>query len=227
MGTAVQNVKLDFGTTGSDIDRVAYFGIWSDDRGKTGQKLIAVKALSTPMAYSSGDDVDFDIGTIQLSLDPTDFTPRAAAAAIEEALRRFGQLWVALHSDYPERTGRYEVTFVPRVPLPHVNDNGFSFASIDWVLGPPTGLTAAAGGTDSIDLDWDLPNELGGRTLTAIKIQRSLDGMTYTDLTTTASVVETYEDTGLTTGTRYYYRVAAVAGTFTGPYSLPADDTTA
>ncbi len=69
----------------------------------------------------------------------------------------------------------------------------------------PSSLGAAAASSTQINLTWsdNSTNEDG------FKIERSLDGSTYTQLTTVGRNVKTYSNTGLTSAKRYYYRVRA------------------
>lgn len=55
------------------------------------------------------------------------------------------------------------------------------------------------------------------------KIQRSLDNVTYTNLVTIngSPLAVSYLDTAVTIGTQYYYKVAAISGVFTSPYTSP------
>jgi subtilisin len=72
---------------------------------------------------------------------------------------------------------------------------------------PPT-LTATAG-SGSVALGWGAPNSDGGSPVTNYRIYRgtSSDGETWL---VTLGNVTSYNDTGLTNGTTYYYRVSAV-----------------
>lgn len=54
---------------------------------------------------------------------------------------------------------------------------------------------------------------------TSYQIQRSTDGVTYSNLTT--SVVNNYLDTTVVINTLYYYQVAAINGSGTGSYASP------
>jgi hypothetical protein len=79
----------------------------------------------------------------------------------------------------------------------------------------PTGLTATAvaGSTSQIDVRW---NDVAGET--GYKVERSADGVIgWTQVATPAAGVVTYRDTGLASGTTYYYRVKA--------YSAAGDST--
>ena len=87
----------------------------------------------------------------------------------------------------------------------------------------PTGLTATASGTDTINLSWTAPVDNGGRVITGYKIEVSIDsGTTWTDLVAdTASTTTTYEHTGLAASTRRDYRVSAINSIGTG--TTPSD----
>ena len=87
----------------------------------------------------------------------------------------------------------------------------------------PTGLTATASGTDTINLSWTAPVDNGGRVITGYKIEVSIDsGTTWTDLVAdTASTTTTYEHTGLAASTTRHYRVSAINSIGTG--TTPSD----
>src|SRR5207249_810171 len=69
----------------------------------------------------------------------------------------------------------------------------------------PTSLTATAASSSQINLAWtdNANNETG------LKIERSPDGVNFTQITTVGANVTTYPDTGLAPTTHYYYRVRA------------------
>lgn len=69
-------------------------------------------------------------------------------------------------------------------------------------------------GNQSVFLGWDLIP-----TATSYQIQRSPDGVTFTNLAT--SLTNAYLDTAVTIGTKYYYQIAGINGTGTGPFSAP------
>ncbi|MEO7269235.1 MAG: fibronectin type III domain-containing protein, partial [Knoellia sp.] len=75
----------------------------------------------------------------------------------------------------------------------------------------------ATGGVGSVDLAWTAPSTDGGSAVTAIRVLRSTtpgQGELYADLPGTS---RSYTDTGVVTGTRYYYQIAAVNDIGTGP----------
>jgi hypothetical protein len=79
----------------------------------------------------------------------------------------------------------------------------------------PTGVTATADGQDRIDLTW---NDVGGET--GYVIERSTDsGATWVTIATTGQDVTATSDTGLASGTTYWYRVVASNGAGDSPAS--------
>ena len=84
----------------------------------------------------------------------------------------------------------------------------------------PATLTATAGGS-KVDLAWTAPSSNGGSSVTAYVVQRSDDGgATWTTLTSSETGL-TYSAIGLTNGTTYAFRVAAVNAAGTGPSISP------
>jgi hypothetical protein len=79
----------------------------------------------------------------------------------------------------------------------------------------PYGLTSVVVSATQIDLSWTYSssNENG------FKIERSTDGIDYTEIYTTAVSEKTYSDTGLTIVGSYYYRVRAIKGITYSNYS--------
>src|SRR5207237_1287952 len=69
----------------------------------------------------------------------------------------------------------------------------------------PSNLSATAVSSSQINLTWTN----NASNATGISIQRSGDGINFTVIATVASSVRSYADTGLTAGTKYYYRVQA------------------
>src|SRR5205807_118223 len=79
----------------------------------------------------------------------------------------------------------------------------------------PSNLTAAAASASQINLTWtdNANNDTG------IKIERSTDGSTFTQIATVAANVTAYNNTGLAANTQYYYRVRATNVTGDSAYS--------
>lgn len=86
----------------------------------------------------------------------------------------------------------------------------------------PSSLTATAVSTTEIDLAWtdNSTNETG------FKIERSPDGSTWVQIATAAANATSYNNTGLTDGTKYYYRVRAYNQGGNSAYSNTANDVT-
>ncbi|MBI2932862.1 MAG: fibronectin type III domain-containing protein, partial [Planctomycetes bacterium] len=87
----------------------------------------------------------------------------------------------------------------------------------------PGGLTATAMSTSQINLSWTASTDTGGSTLAGYKIERSTDGVTFSQIATTTTT--TYSNIELLTGTRYYYQVRAydLAGNNSAYTSIASD----
>jgi hypothetical protein len=86
----------------------------------------------------------------------------------------------------------------------------------------PSSLTATAASSSQINLSWtdNSNNETGFR------IERSPDNSTWAEITTVSSNITTYQNTGLTASTTYYYRVRAYNGVGNSSYTNSANATT-
>ncbi|MCY4224991.1 MAG: fibronectin type III domain-containing protein [Bacteroidetes bacterium] len=92
----------------------------------------------------------------------------------------------------------------------------------------PTGLTATASGSRTIDLSWDEPSDDGGTAITGYWIEVSPDGSSrWTDLVDdTGSRATRYSETNLSPNTTRYYRVSAVNSEGSGASSNVVSATT-
>lgn len=94
-------------------------------------------------------------------------------------------------------------------------------------LTAPSNLTVASAGYDALDLAWSAPVDDDGDTLVGYRIERSLDGSTWSVVVAnTGSTSLTYTDTGLDPATEYSYRVFAVFSGSTSGSSNVAKGTT-
>ena len=86
----------------------------------------------------------------------------------------------------------------------------------------PSNLSATSVNQSRIDLSWtdNSDNETG------FKIERSPNGSDWTEIHTTAAGVTSYQNTGLTENTLYYYRVRATNGDGDSAYTATANATT-
>src|SRR5262249_32090488 len=73
----------------------------------------------------------------------------------------------------------------------------------------PTGLTATANSQLQITLTWDPVAIAGGGEARQIDVERSTDGVTFTQVAVVARDATRYVDTGLAPATRYFYRIQA------------------
>ena len=100
----------------------------------------------------------------------------------------------------------------------------------------PYGVTATATSTSSIRIDWTAPVSNDGTGILGYKIDRSSpDNSNWqTIVGDTQSTTTSYENTGLTQGVVYYYRVSAINSlgvgntsveAFTTPWTLPSKPT--
>ena len=124
--------------------------------------------------------------------------------------------------------GRYTVeatTFSPSV----TGEFTLTLSSITVTpvsLGAPENLTATPSGSTAIDLSWDPPSSLGGTPIRGYQIQVRRLGEVWRDfVTNTRSTITSHSHANLTTGNRYYYRVAAIDSLGAGPWSNSADAT--
>jgi len=93
-------------------------------------------------------------------------------------------------------------------------------------LGAPTGVTAAAG-NEQATVSWTAPVDNGGYAITDYAVQFSSNGgSTWTTFADGTSTTTTATVTGLTNGTAYVFRVAAVNGVGTGAYSTASSSVT-
>jgi hypothetical protein len=85
-------------------------------------------------------------------------------------------------------------------------DSSFSTTvSVNVLPDTPTDLAAASVSASQIDLEW---TDVDGET--SYRIDRSLNGTTWSQLATPAANATSYSDTGLSANTKYYYRIVAV-----------------
>jgi uncharacterized repeat protein (TIGR01451 family) len=95
-------------------------------------------------------------------------------------------------------------------------------ASTSTAPAAPTGLSASLWAATAIRLDWTTTNQV----VTGYSIERSLDGVTFTPLTTVPATPRNYVDAGLSASTTYFYRILATNPSGNSDYSNIASNTT-
>ena len=107
-------------------------------------------------------------------------------------------------------------------------DDATTDAAAPTVPGAPTGLTATASGTTTIDLSWTAPGDNGGSAITGYRIEVSPNGASsWTNrVADTGTTATTYSHTGLDAGTTRHYRVSAINSVGTGAASSTDNATT-
>ena len=122
-------------------------------------------------------------------------------------------------------TGQFTVVFrtVGTQSLTVTDGAGLTVTRSGIVVSPaaPTNLTASASSTSRIDLAWTAASGAS-----SYLIQRSLDGATWTQIASVAGTSTTYQDSGLSAGVTYYYRIQASGGSTSSAYSNTASATT-
>jgi Chitobiase/beta-hexosaminidase C-terminal domain/Fibronectin type III domain len=86
----------------------------------------------------------------------------------------------------------------------------------------PANLTATAVSTTEIDLSWTN----GSTSQTGVRIERSPDGVTFTQIAVTAATATSFADAGLIAAVTYSYRLRATNGVTDSPYTPVATATT-
>jgi titin len=99
-----------------------------------------------------------------------------------------------------------------------------------WTPTAPGELTAAVAPAEDVEsgqvqLTWTTPSTANGAAITDYVIESSIDGSTWTSLDDGESTATTFTAGGLTNGTGYSFRVAAVNAVGTGPWSGTVDAT--
>ena len=131
----------------------------------------------------------------------------------------------------PGTTRHYRVSAINSVGTGTASNvaNATTDDAAPTVPGAPTGLSATASGTSTIDLDWTAPSDDGGASITGYRIEVSSNGSSgWSNLeANTNSTPTTYAHTGLSAGDTRHYRVSAINSVGTGTASNTANATTA
>jgi hypothetical protein len=137
-------------------------------------------------------DVTLYVVTDCLSLSGCSSSDTRASGTAEHLRRRLteGTTYYIIVDGFQGDSGDFTLSLVPGTPQ---------------TPAAPTNLVARAVSPTEIDLTWqdNSTNELGFR------VERSLNGTTFTEIATPGPNVQSYNDQGLTPNTTYFYRVTA------------------
>jgi len=125
---------------------------------------------------------------------------------------------------YSDTKAAVGTTYYYRVAAFNLGGNGnySNVAVYDSSLTMPSGLIAKTLSGSQIGLTWNDNSS----DETGFAIQRSLDGVSFSTVTTVPANSKSYTDTGLVKNTKYYYRVQSFNGLASSPYSNIASATT-
>ncbi|TMB17769.1 MAG: DUF1929 domain-containing protein [Deltaproteobacteria bacterium] len=119
--------------------------------------------------------------------------------------------------------GSYSATALLATPGPWVMQMvAFKPASSAPPPTAPTNLAATAASSTRVDLSWTNTST----TQTGVKIERSTDNVTFTQIALAGATAISYSDTGLSASTTYFYRVRATSASGDSAYSSTASATT-
>jgi hypothetical protein len=126
-------------------------------------------------------------------------------------------LWTYLQNNFPQGLNSIEIQPAYTTPAPSYTSPAATAPA------QVTGMTATTG--YQAVLSWSEPTD-GGSELTGYQLQSSTDNATWSALATVANNVLSYTvAAGLTQGSTYYFRVAAINAIGTGTYSTSASCT--
>ncbi|CCH52085.1 Titin [Fibrisoma limi BUZ 3] len=176
--------------------------------------LSAVAVSSSQINLNWTDNAANETGyVVEQSLDGTSFTK---IADLRPDVTTFQNTGLNSATRYVYRV--YAVNAGGQSPV----SNNAAATTFDVAPQAPARLTAQAVSFSQINLTWA---DLSGNE-TGFQLEQSTDGTTFTKITDLGPNTTSYQNTGLTGSTRYYYRVRAVNAIGPSGYSNVADATT-
>ena len=199
-----------------------YYRISATSAGGNSAPSVIVQGLTYPAVPTLSATA---ISTTAISLS----WPAVAGATSYkiEASANAGTTWSTLATQaantYSHTALTVDTSYQYRVSA--INGSGTSAASpvvtISTLLAAPTTLALTAASANEIDLAWTASTDATG-----YKIERSLNNAIWTTLTPSPALTgssSSYNDTGLTAGTTYYYRLSAISASGTSAPETPVN----
>ena len=170
-------------------------------------------------------------GEVKLAWDPSPVLEAVTDYVIEWTAD--GETWTAVADGSPT------ATTVTVGELTNGTSYGFRAAAVNalgagpwsstvatpaWLPAAPAGLGARPvdGRSGQVNLTWTAPVDNGGSEISDYVVQRSVDETSWTRIDDGVTTATTLIVGGLTNGTGYSFRVAAVNAVGVGPWSAPA-----
>jgi phosphodiesterase/alkaline phosphatase D-like protein len=197
-------------TTGAVIDTLSLTNSLPAAPSNLSATAISASEIDLSWTNNATNQAGF---AIQRSTDGTTFTPLATVGANVTSFKDIGlavgtQYFYRVQATNPSGSSSFS--------------NVANATTSSGIPAAPSNLLATAVATSEIDLSWtnNATNQTG------FLIQRSTDGMTFTQLATVAANVTSFNDTGLAASTQYFYRVQATNANGGSPFSNVASATT-
>ena len=157
------------------------------------------------------------INSADIRLTWTDNSSSESTFSIERKTGAYGtyaELTTDTASPYDDSTGTAEQEYYYRLRAYRASDGIYSgyTSAVNITVPPaaPTSLKASCTIANSTSSKVLLTWKINSQQETGFLLERSTDDISYSTVTTTAAGVASYEDTGLTADSTYYYRVSAV-----------------
>ena len=180
----------------------------------------APRNLSATAAGSSAIDVDWDVPASNGGSPITSYEVSVSA----DGGVSWGPPQTTVLTEYQHTSLAAGVTRHYRVRARNANGFGSWTSAVSATTstgtapGPPRALTATAVSSSAIELSWSVPLSSGSSAIIGYRIERSSTrtGGWREIEDDTGDTRTTYEDTGLSPNTTYYYRVSAINSYATG-----------
>jgi hypothetical protein len=154
----------------------------------------AIKPTQAPLAWTdnSGDELMFrvDRSTNGSTYTFLGYTMAGVAAYTDTGLAPSTKYYYRVSAENPAGNSGYAT---------------YTYTTSSGIPDAPSGLTATSVAANRITLAWT--DNSSDESL--FRVERSLNGSTYSSIGTTSANVAAFTDSGLTSATQYYYRVRA------------------